>query len=172
MRYCPGPVSALALGVARFSSLHLIVGGVQLTGVGPATADPQHTAALSQRFHRLLLAFPGHFIDIADFPDAGRVNVQWVSLCPTAGLVLLRGGNPEPDVIGLLLNGLESEEDMTTVRRHAPMLRDRWNEIDRLTRPTAINSHLQVARMLDPAVATVLHAFAESYFGLFGTTTP
>jgi hypothetical protein len=159
------------LDVARFSSLHLNVGGVQLTGIAAATADPQHIAALGQRFHRLLLAFPAHFIDLVDFPNAGRVNVQWVSLCPTAGLVLLRGANPEPDVIGLLLNGLESEQDLATVRRHAPMLRGHWDEIDRLTRPTAINAYLQVARMLDPAAATILHAFAESYFDLFGTAT-
>jgi hypothetical protein len=156
------------LNVDRFSSLHFGVGSV-FTGITPATANPHHLPALQQRFRRLLVGFPAHFLDIIELPDNPRIDLQWVSLCPTAGLVLLRGGNPEPEVIGVMLNGLESEQDLETVRRHTPMLRGRWEEIDRLSRPTAVNAYLQVTRMLDPAVATVLHAFASSYFDLFGT---
>ena len=158
--------------MGRFSSLHFGVGGVQFTGVTPATADPQHLPTLAARFKRLLIGFPVHFLDIIELPDNARVDLQWVSLCPTAGLVLLRSGNPEPDVIGLLLNGLESQEDLGVVRRHTPMLVGHWEETDRLLRPTAVNAYLHVSRMLDPAVATVLQAFASSYFELFGTARP
>ena len=156
---------------ARFSSLHFGVGGVQFTGITPAVADPQHLSALVARFRRLLVGFPVHFLDIIELPNNARIGLQWVSLCPTAGLVLLRSGNSEPDVISVLLNGLESQQDLETVRRHTPMLRSRWDEIDRLTRPTSVNAYFQMARMLDPAVVTVLHAFALSYFDLFGTAT-
>jgi len=157
------------LSVDRFSSLHFGVGSVQFAGITPATANPHHLAALEQRFRRLLLGFPAHFLDIIELADNPRIDLQWVSLCPTAGLVLLRGGNPEPEVIGVLLNGLESGQELETVRRHTPMLRGRWDQIDRLTRPTAVQAYFQVTRMLDPAVATVLHAFASSYFELCGT---
>jgi hypothetical protein len=160
------------LGVTRFSSLHVALGEVQLTGVAPATANPQLSAPLEQRFRRLLLAFPVHFLDIVEIPDTPRIDVQWVTLCPSAGLALLRSGNPEPDVFALLLNGLESGQDLAVVRQHAPMLRDRWDEVDRLTRPTAVVAYLHLARMLDTGVATVLHAFASSYFDLFGTASP
>ncbi|MGH8402554.1 MAG: hypothetical protein ACRESO_03985, partial [Gammaproteobacteria bacterium] len=77
-----------------------------MTGVAPATANPRHSADLGQRFRRLLLTFPVHFLDIVEIPDAPRIDLQWVTLCPSAGLVLLRSGNPEPDVFALLLNGL------------------------------------------------------------------
>lgn len=143
-----------------------------MTGIAPATANPRHSATLVQRFRRLLLSFPVHFLDFVEIPDTGRIDVQWITLCPSAGLVLLRSGNPEPDVFALLLNGLESEQDLAVVRQHAPMLHDRWDEIDRLTRPTAVVAYLQVARMLDPGVATVLHGFASAYFDLFGTASP
>ena len=158
--------------MVRFSSLHLGVGGVQFTGITPATADPQHLPTLAARFRRLLIGFPVHFLDPVELANNARIDLQWVSLCPSAGLVLLRSGNPEPDVIGLLLNGLESVADLESVRRHTPMLRSRWDEIDRLIRPTAVNAYFQVSRMLDPAVATVLHAFASAYFELFGTAGP
>ena len=138
----------------------------------PATADPRRSAALAQRFHKLLLAFPLHFLDTVEVADGNRIALQWVALCPSAGLVLLRSGHPEPDVISLLLNGLESGQEIDAVRRHVPMLRDRWDEVDRLARPAAINGYLQISRMLDPTIATHLHAFASAYFELFGTAAP
>lgn len=84
--------------------LHMGLGGREFEGVRPASLlpNPDDSAALCQRFRRLLTATPAHFLEQVEIRRHPLIRLQWVALCRTAGLVLLRSGTPDPDVYCLL----------------------------------------------------------------------
>src|SRR5687768_15263950 len=108
--------------------MHIGLGGAEFRGVkpGPLLPDPEVSAALGQHFRRLLLAWPVHFFDRVEVRDHPLLRLQWVSMCRTAGLLLMRSGSPDPNVFVLLLNGLEDADEFDTVRRHTPMFENHW----------------------------------------------
>ncbi len=152
--------------------LHIALGGKEFKGV--RAADPLHGAgrfmSLSAGFHQKLLDAPAHLMASITIPDYPLVRLQWISLCQTAGLALLRSGSPEPDVFFLLLNGLESEEELATIRSAVPALIPHWPKIEAAGRPVAVAGYTTPSRMADPAVATVLWALANAHFTQFGRT--
>lgn len=91
-------------------SLHIGLGGAEFEGVRAAELipEPALSAALCQRFRKDLLDTSLHFLDAIQIPEYPRIGVQWVGLVKTAGLILLRSGYTYPDVVSLLLNGVES----------------------------------------------------------------
>src|SRR5687768_10479243 len=96
--------------------LHIGLGGEEFNGIAPAALlpNPDDSAALGRRFRKLLIAFPVHFLEDVEIRDHPLIRLQWIALCRTAGLVLLRSGTPTPDVYCLLLNGLEDADDIET----------------------------------------------------------
>lgn len=154
-----------------FKSLHI--------ALGPNVTKPPQLAAklpnpasaiLGQKFRQRLNEFPLHFLALAPFEGFATIAVQWVALTKTTGLVLLRSGNADPDVIGLLLNGVESQEEMQLVRQNTPMFWHRWEQITELSKPLAVFGYGRPERAEDAAVTTVLGAFANAYFAQFGTS--
>lgn len=102
--------------MATVEMIPIGLGGSEFNGIhsAPLLPNPDDSAALSQRFRRLLTATPQHFMEAIEVEGHPLVRLQWVSLCQTAGLVLLRSGDPLPDVYCLLLNGLEDTEKTPT----------------------------------------------------------
>ena len=156
----------------KFEGLHIGLGGPELAGQHPAPLlrDPGLSASLCQRLRKQLLDFPLHFLFAIELEGFPLIRLQWVSLCKTAGILLLRSGKIDPDVFGLLLNGVESEDEMRLIHQHAPPLRPHWQRILDAPRPLAVFGYYQLSRLKDPALATVLGAFANSYFAQFGTS--
>ena len=150
--------------------LHVGLGGEEFEGVLPAPvlADGEISVSLVQRFRRRLLETPTHFLEGIEIQDYPLIRLQWVSLCPTAGMVLLRGATADPEVWCVLLNGVEDEQEIESVKAHMPMFRDRWSRIDQAERPIAVAGYLSPTWLANPAVVTVLGAFANSYFAQFG----
>src|SRR5690606_7939389 len=111
---------------------------------------------------------PAHFLEQVEIRRHPLIRLQWVSLCRTAGLVLLRSGTPDPEVYCLLLNGLEDADDIETVKRHTPMLHAHWRVISEASRPLAVSGYTTPSRMRDSAVVTTLGSFANAYFTQFG----
>lgn len=150
--------------------LHIGLGGEEFNGVPPAPLlpNPDDSAALGQRFRKLLIAFPVHFLEDVVIRGHPLIRLQWVSLCRTAGLVLLRSGTPTPDVYCLLLNGLEDADEIETVKRHTPMFHAYSQVISEASPPLAVSGYTTPSRMTDSAVVTTLNAFANAYFTQFG----
>lgn len=150
--------------------LHIGLGGTEFNGVRPAPLlpNPDDSAALGQRFRKLLIANALHFLEEVEILRFPLIRLQWISLCRTAGLVLLRSGTPTPDVYCLLLNGLEDADEVDTVKRHAPMFHAQWQIISEASRPLGITGYTTPSRMADGAVVTTLGAFANAYFTQFG----
>src|SRR2546430_2639173 len=101
----------------EFKVLHIALGGREFEGARPAERliEPDPSPQLCRRFRKDLFTTPIHFmadIRLAGFP---LIGFQWLALCTTAGLVMLRSGRADPDVFSLLLNGLESEDEMKLI---------------------------------------------------------
>lgn len=150
--------------------LHIGLGGREFEGVRPASllTNPDDSAALCQRFRKLLTATPIHFLEDVKILSHPLIRLQWVSLCRTAGLVLLRSGTPHPDVYCLLLNGLEDADEIESIKRHSPMFHPHWQVISEALRPIAVSGYTTPSRMTDSAVVTTLGSFANAYFTQFG----
>ena len=137
--------------------------------VAPRLPDPA-SRLLGRKFQRDLPDFPVHFVGTVRLPGFPLIRLQWVALCKTAGILLLRSGRIDPDVFSLLLNGLESEDEMALIRQHAPPFWPHWQKVLDADRPLAVYGHYRPSRMRDSAVSTVLGAFANAYFAQFGTS--
>ena len=150
--------------------LHVGLGGTEFEGVMPAPvlSDAAISVSLVQRFRRRLIETPGHFLEGIEVQGHPLIRLQWIALCATAGMVLLRGGSADPDVWCLLLNGLEDEQEIQMLRAHVPMFQDRWERIEHAPRPVAVAGYLSPTWLANPAVVTVLGAFANSFFAQFG----
>jgi len=158
--------------MTRFEGLHVIPRGPEFQGQRPAPTlrDPGLNAAIRQRFRKKLFDYPLHFMETARIEGFPCIRLQWIALCKTAGIVLLRSGRVDPDVFSLLLNGVETADEMKVIYQHCPALRPHWETIMSATRPLAVFEHHKLSRMKDPALATVLAAFADAYFAQFGTS--
>lgn len=95
-----------------------------------------------------------------------------MSLCKTSGLVVLRSGRAAPEVMCLLLTGLESEDDIGLIRRHTPMFVPHWPRVETATRPLGVCGCYSPSIMADSAVQTVLVSFANAQFALLGVGEP
>lgn len=154
------------------NSLHIWLGGPEFTGQKAASVirDPDLTGALCQRFHKELLEFPLHYLDAVRVPGFPLIRIQWIALFKTAGIQLLRSGGIDPDVFSLLLNGVETADEMKQIHQHVPPLWPHWQRVLDAPRPIAVHGHYRLSRMQDPGVATVLNTFANAYFTQFGTS--
>lgn len=143
-------------------------GGPEFDGVRPAPllAEPDLTAALCQRFRRLLLCYPLQFLDLVE--GHPPVRLHWALLVETAGTLWLRSDSGKRDAVSVLLNGLEAAEEREVIRVHLPMLEPHWNAVVAAERPLAVNGFFKVNRLQDSAVITVLSCFANAYLTHFG----
>jgi len=158
--------------MVRFHCLHIALGGPEFEGTAPAPIlpDANTNVGLCRHFRQQLLEFPLHFVGCVRVEGYPLIRMQWVALGKTAGLVLLRSGLPDLDVFSLLLNGVETGEEMALIRRHAPPLWRCWQAVSDAPRPLAAHGYFRVSRMLDRAVSTTLAVFANCYFAQFGTS--
>lgn len=80
--------------------LHVGLGGREFEGVLPAPvlADGAISMSLVQRFRRRLIETPGHFLEGIEIEGHPLIRFQWIALCPTARMAMLRGAGPDPEV--------------------------------------------------------------------------
>lgn len=123
---------------------------------------------LTRIFHRALLDFPQFFLQKVVVPGHPLLWLEWVALCKTAGLVVLRSGRPNPEAVCLLLTGLESLDELEAIRRHAPMFRRHWPLFESAARPVAVCGYISPSLLPDRAVRTVFSTFANALFSLLG----
>jgi hypothetical protein len=109
------------------------------------------TPMLCQRFHKALLQSPQGFkfdVELEGFPP---IHLQWMPVGQTAGVLsfppfVAHPNRPGPDILSLLLNGVESPDDLsalakrfplrarsTRVKHGAPAQMRRWCRTDRRT---------------------------------------
>jgi len=129
---------------------------------------------LCQTFHEALLKSPEGFsygLLLEGFPC---IQVQWAPVGQTAGVLIVptfvpRPAQTGPDIMGFLLNGIESPADLAALAKRFPVGADVWQELLNASKPVAFNLVFTVGRLREPATITIINAFANSFFSLFGT---
>lgn len=159
--------------MASFLTIDLAAGKSTVPNVRPAPLLVSECPHLGQMFRKALLENPQfqYDVELEGFPI---VRVEWQPLCQTAGAVIVPSfvpaRSPQPDAIALLLNGLESPEEMAAIRQRFPLSAEIWEDIGREPRrPLLANVYLCCGRMREPATVTILATFANAYFSTFGT---
>jgi hypothetical protein len=125
-------------------------------------------------FHKALLKSPEGFtydVVLEGFP---RIHLEWKPASQTAGALVFPAFVPHPkqtapDIVSFLLNGIESPADLAALAKLFPLRADMWQEMMNVKKPVAFNLLFTVGRMREPATITIINAFANSYFSLFGT---
>jgi hypothetical protein len=155
----------------RFESFNFRLGQRDFGGVRAARplTDSRVITDLARQFRKSLLEMPLHFRVVVRLTGFPMMQIEWVSLCKTAGIILLRSGGPELDAVCLLLNGVETEDEIALIRQHTPELREHWKEIVKGPRPLTVNGHFSPTRMSDSSLITAIDTFAIAYFGQFGS---
>lgn len=156
------------------SCIYARVQPTALERVTPAPVLEDESPQLCQMFHKALLKSPEGFaynVVLEGFP---RVHFEWKPSCQTAGALVFPTFVPHPnqntpDLVSFLLNGIESPGDLTTLAKQFPLRADMWQEMMNATKPVALNFLYTVGRMREPATITIINAFANSFFSLFGT---
>jgi hypothetical protein len=152
--------------------------GTQLQRVVPPPPLDDESPLLCERFRKTLLEQPQGFhfdVELEGFPV---VHFEWVPLGHTSGALLLPPfpsnadhGRPRPphELVAILLNGLESPEDLRKIVQRFPLRPDVWQEVMLTEKPVAVGALYTVGRIREPATTTITHAFANAFFSLFGT---
>ncbi len=151
--------------------LHIAIGGAGPLQTAPPLMDDAVNMSLAQRFRRRLIDTPRWFLEGIAIRDYPLVRVEWVSLCATAGLVILRAAEAEPEVFCLLLSGVESEEELASVRVHAPMFEPLWQKVEAMAPGSrAVSLYRTPSWAANPSVTTILGALANAFFAQFGVS--
>ena len=147
--------------------------GATLKHVKQADLLADEGPTLAQHFREAFRKSSDHFRSTILLEGFAPVAVEFTALCPTAGMVVVTPYAPigdKPDAISLLINGLESPEEVEAVRSRVPFPPQVWEEIDRTRRPVAVTAFWVNGRLRDPATITILSSLANTYFSFFGTT--
>ncbi|HXE55179.1 MAG TPA: hypothetical protein VN541_19305, partial [Tepidisphaeraceae bacterium] len=102
------------------------------------------------------------------------IRLTWEPVGQTAGAVIFppfvhRPGRRNPDIICLLLNGLESPEELSALAARFAVPDAIWQEVLGAEKPIAFTLVFEPGRVRDASTITILAAFANSFFSLFGT---
>lgn len=131
---------------------------------------------LCQSFRKSLLkAREGErrFRSKVDIPELPPLDVEWVGVGETAGIVFWRR-NGQVVAAGLLLNGLECNNEMQGMAQimalqKRPIPPKTWQSIVAHEKPVIAHLFYDLASFTDPVIATAAPALANAFFGLFGT---
>jgi len=140
--------------------------------VTPALLLEDESPVLYQKFHKALLQSPQGFkfqVELEGFP---LVHFEWLPVGQTTGALTFPpfvNNRPRPEVLSLLLNGLESPDDLSALAKRVPGRADVWQEMLNARKPVAFNLLFSAGRLREPATVTIINAFANSFFSLFGT---
>jgi hypothetical protein len=110
----------------------------------------------------------GYAVELEGFPV---VHFEWVPVCHTAGALLLPSfvSRPGHDLVVILLNGLVTPDELRSITERFPLRAEIWQHVMSIEKPVAIGALYTVGRVREPATVTVINAFANSFFSLFGT---
>jgi hypothetical protein len=156
----------------KLSNLYIKL-GESLKHVKPAPLLADETASLTQHYREAFQRTPSHFRSNSELQGFAPVKVEWTALYPTAGMVVV---SPyvrhvdKPDAISLLLNGLETPDDVKVITGKVPFPGHVWEDIDRSVKPVAVTVFWVNGRLRDPATVSVLSVMANVFFSQFGTT--
>jgi len=145
-----------------------------LEKVTPAGLLEDESPLLCQKFRKALLDSHNGFkydVELEGFPI---IHLEWVPVGQTAGGLhfppfVHHPRRPGPEVLCLLLNGVESPDDLSALAKRFPLRADMWQELLNAAKPVAFNLLFTVGRLREPATVTIINAFANSCFSLFGT---
>ena len=143
-------------------------------GRAPAALLAGESATLCRRFREALVKSPEGFgfdVQLEGFP---LVKMGWKPAGQTCGVLTFpafvkRPGRNVPDLVCLLLNGLESPEDLAALARQAPIPAPLWQDAMNETKPVGFSFVFTAGRVREPATVTIISAFANTFFGQFGT---
>jgi hypothetical protein len=145
--------------------------GTQLRHAGAAPVLPDESPRLCQQFHRALLDSPQGFhykVSLEGFPP---VHFDWLPLCETASALLVPPfvQGPPHDLVAILLNGVETPDELQSIVTRFPLRPEVWQDVKGAPKPLAVGALYTVGRFGEPATITIINAFANSYFSHFGT---
>src|SRR5579859_3845856 len=101
-------------------------------------------ATLCRRFQEALVEKPEGFGFNIEFEGFPLVKMGWKPAGQTAGVLTFppfvnRPGRTTPDLVCLLLNGLESPQDLADLARLAPLPAPLWQEAMNAQKPVAFS---------------------------------
>jgi len=153
--------------------LYVAVRPTALERVAAARLLEDESPLLCQKFHTALRQSPQGFKYAAELEGFPVVHLEWVPVGQTAGALVFPPFVPRPgvgpDVLALLLNGLESPEELSALAKRFPLRADVWQEMLNAEKPVAFNVLFTVGRLREPATITIINAFANSFFSTLGT---
>jgi hypothetical protein len=137
-------------------------------------ADPLNgeMAALTARFSHELRENPKGFVSQATFQGYATTRFIFRPLCATAAMLAFPShANPQapPDAICVLLNGVETPQDMQVVKAAVNLPPQHWERLEQLEKPLTAAAFNVNNRMRDPATTSLIHAIGNVYFNMFGT---
>jgi hypothetical protein len=129
---------------------------------------------LCQRFRRSLLDAQENFHDTIRLPQLPTVDLQWIGIGQTAG-VAVWSVNGEIDAASILLNGLETDEDILAIEvlfeeQGWPLPPSVWEGIAREEPPLLMTVHYNAQSRTNRTTATAAACLANTFFALFGTS--
>ena len=140
------------------------------TTLAPALWDDM--ADLTTYFREAIRKNPELFDCKAELQGFAPIRVSFRALCPTVALVLFPPHNPAhtvPDVICLLVNGLEEPSDIAKVKSQVAFPPELWQALDKSEKPVVVAAFNVNGRMRDPATITLINVIGNVYFNMFGT---
>jgi hypothetical protein len=137
-------------------------------------ADPLQSemAGLTAHIRSELKKNPEGFDCTAKFRGFAPTRVIFRSICPTAATFAFPSHtmqNAPPDVVCVLLNGLESRQEMDLIKSTVSLPPQHWEELNHLEKPVLAAAFNINNRMRDPATTTLIHVLGNVYFSMFGT---
>lgn len=147
--------------------------GESLSNVDVAPILAEESANLAEHFREPFRKSPDHFNSTTELEGFAPVHFEFTALCQTVGLVVVAPFTPgrmKPDAVCLLVNGLETKEDIAAVKAKVTLPPLVWMELEKSEKPVAVNVFFVNGRLRDPATITILSALANVYFSLFGTS--
>lgn len=132
----------------------------------------EEMAGMARSFRDLLRKDPTAFDHTVRLEGFLPVRLTFRALCQTVALVLIHphtAACPAPDAMCLLVNGVETREDIAAVKAQVNFPAGIWQSLEGAPKPVTVAAFNANGRMRDPATTTVIHVVGNVYFKQFGT---
>jgi hypothetical protein len=154
--------------------LYVAAGPTTLESLAPARLLEDESPILCQKFRKALFESPKGFKYAVEMEGFPTVHLEWIPVGQTSGAILFppfvtHPGRTGPDLLSLLVNGLESPSELSELARRFPIHAGSWQKMLIAEKPVAFNLLYTVGRLREPATITIINAFANSFFCMFGT---
>lgn len=148
-----------------------LIGETKLQNVKPALVLADESPSLCAAFRKALMETPRGFKYRVELEGFAPIDTQWMPSCSTAGALLISSfrASHVHDLIAILLNGVETKDELAAIAAQYPLRPDIWSQALSSPKPLVTAAAFTVGRIREPATVTVINAFANSFFAQFGT---